>query len=85
MEEPKAHRVQNTSGVKSNRDFNKPDFVSKHRPSKVKLNDPRRTEIKLSISSPKSAVKTPLTVELWKLEKEKRKWESMGYDVHVCN
>jgi len=79
-----ASKQQHSGGTRGNRQFNKPDCISKHKPSKLGLNDPRRIEIKLMLSHPKQSVQ-PLTVELWEVEREKRKWESMGFSVTVVN
>lgn len=79
-----ANKVNQTNGTKGNRLFDKPDLVSKHKPSKLGLSDPRRTKIKLMLSHPKKSVQ-PSTVELWELEREKKKWEDMGFSVTVIN
>lgn len=85
MEEIKAHKVQNTHGVKGNRNVEKPDFVSPHRRSKVKsIKDPRTFPIQLRLVHPTKAVQVK-TIEAYQLEKEIKKWEGDNYKVFINN
>jgi len=79
-----ARKQQHTNGVKGNRDIDKIDLVTKHKPSKVQLNDPRRVEVSLMLSHPKQSVQ-PLTIELWELERVKKKYEDMGFSITIVN
>jgi len=85
MEAKKAHKVQNTNGVKSNRTVPKEDYVKPHSRSKVKsVKDPRLVEVKLLLTHPRKSVQN-ITVENYAVESKVRYWEGMGYDVKVCN
>lgn len=85
MEQINAHKVQNTNGVKSNRNVEKPDFVSPHRRSKVKsIQDPRVAMIQLRLTHPYKSVQTK-TIEYYRLEAEVKKWQSEGWGVDFNN
>ncbi len=83
--EAKAHKVQSTHGVKSNRNVEKPDFVSPHRRSKVKsIKDPRVATVQLRLTHPSKSVQTK-TIEYYRIEAELRKWKSEGWQVDFNN
>lgn len=79
-----ANRV-NQKNTKSNRNYDKENFVNNHKKSKVKsIVDERTTEIKILISH-KSRACFNKTIELHQLEYTKTKWERDGYEIKIVN
>lgn len=79
-----AHKQQQTKGVKSNRIFNKPDFVSPHRPSKLNLNDERVKKVKILIKHPRRCPNgITHQIESFKVLKETEKWVRDGFSVEL--
>lgn len=79
-----ALKQQNGNGVKGNRQFNKPDFVSPHRPSKLNLNDERVKKVKILIKRPRR-YPNGITheIESFKVLKETEKWVRDGFSVEL--
>ena len=84
MSENKAHRQQHSGGTRGNRNYDKPDYVSKHAKSNIGIQDPRTTKIQIMLTHERKSVMNK-TIELYQLEKEKKKWESDGFKVTICN
>lgn len=79
-----ARKQQHTNGVKGNRDLNKIDLVTKHKPSKVDLQDERTTKVEIRITHERRGVFTK-QIELYQLQSEIAKWEKDNYTVSVTN
>lgn len=85
MKESKAHRVQNTNGVKSNRNVPKEDYTGKHRRSTPKnVIDPRMVEVEIMLSHA-SRGEMNKKIELYKLDSQIAKWERDNWVVKVVN
>ena len=79
-----ASKQQHGGGTRGNRQFNKPDFVSPHKKSKLDLNDKRTVMIEIRLVHPRRSVMVK-TIESYKYEAEKRKWESDGWELFINN
>lgn len=79
-----AKKVQNGNGVKGNRNFAKEDLVSKHRKSKIDLQDKRSTKIEIRLTHPRKSVQVK-TIELYQLESEKVKWGRDDWEISISN
>lgn len=79
-----AKKQQHPNGTRGNRNFNKPDCISKHKPSKSVSKDERTTKIEIRLVHPRKCVLNK-TIELYSLERETKKWEADGWEVYVCN
>ena len=85
MEETKAHKVQNTNGVKSNRNTPKEDYTGKHKRSTTKtVIDPRMAEVEIMLSHASRGVMNK-KIELYKLDSQIAKWERDNWNVTVVN
>ena len=85
MQEQKAHKVQNTSGVKSNRNVPKEDYTGKHKRSTLKgVIDPRMTEVEIMLSHASRGVMNK-KIELYKLDSQIAKWERDNWTVTLVN
>lgn len=79
-----ASKQQHGGGTRGNRQFNKPDFVSPHKKSKLDLQDERTTKIEIRVTHERRGVFTK-TIELYQLENETKRWEKDNYIVSVNN
>lgn len=79
-----ANKINHSNGTKGNRSFDKPDFVSKHKKSKIDLKDERVTKVEIRLTHPRKCVLNK-TIELYSLERETKKWQADGWEVSVCN
>lgn len=79
-----AKKQQHINGTRGNRNFNKPDCISKHKKSKSGSLDPRTTKIQIMLTHERKSVMNK-TIELYQFEREKLKWEKDGYTVTLVN
>jgi len=79
-----AKKQQHPNGTRGNRNFNKPDCISKHKPSKSVSVDERTTKIEIRITHERRGVFTK-TIDLFQLESETSRWEKDNYKVFVNN
>lgn len=79
-----ASKQQHAGGTRGNRNFNKPDCISKHKPSKSVSVDERTTKIEIRLVHPRRSVMVK-TIEAYQLESERSKWAKDGWELFINN
>jgi len=80
-----ASKQQHAGGTRGNRQFNKPDCISKHKPSTIDLGDPRMVDVELMLSNPKVSSVRNITVKMHKVELTIEKYKKIGISATVVN
>jgi hypothetical protein len=85
MEAKKAHKVQNTNGVKGNRTVPKENFVNRHKKSTPKgVIDTRIVKVEIRLVHPRRSVMVK-TIEMYQIEAERSKWAKDGWELFINN